>query len=790
LNRFSTFFTKNLITGTVALSPQAVTTDKHTIKATVSLTLSDVLQKYGAEVPSVGLTVSMINPADGAVLATKQVTYTDMAVGTAKTDTIVLNRSDMAPGTNTTVVVKANVLGMDFVISSQSLIRVQETGTADDEQLVDLMGDWYFNAYKNYSASDTTIVDLDRIENIVPETYTKWDVVQPGIGWWTANFSTSLLGSSNRACYAWYVRTFDLSADFPKEDLLLTMGKFDEANEVFINGKKVGSTGFTYTGEVGVYDGSNPWDVNCVYSIDTSLLNYGGSNTIAVRMCNSSGGGGWYEGPIGLYSKAAYNKASGKPSVYADSSATEKVLALVKQQNAAMKAEDLVKYAATLSPKYFNSGYNKERKVSEVQNWFASYSDINIEDSSVGVFLKDTSYNYQAHRKITGKDAEGKLVTIFEGDASEYFTAKGSGVTEYGDHSRFFVDTYVTDAIDGTTQTLTARVYLPEGYFDSLERYPTAYLFHGIYSSSNAYAIDKVNEVLDAGIANGTIDKMIVVIPDDPTKSSFWTGAYANMITEDLVPTADARYRTVQDARYRFTAGCSMGGAGSFGIGLFNPNLFSGVVSFYGALTYNNIVSNTQSLSSDYLSRYGLYIASGNMDNYNFYDVAGQMNRILTAKGVAHYFYIDNGKHDSAFYLPLFDDAFAYISNRIPDTTVDASLLSGSLSYVKENGALSIKYNLSVSKEISNYLETIPASDYTKNENPELIIPMTIQVKQNNKVVATTTVYYNTKTENSWTDTVTLGNADLDLSKPFVIKQYASVLNDTQLLSLYIDSKN
>ena len=99
----------------------------------------------------------------------------------------------------------------------------------------------------------------------------------------------------------------------------MATGYFDEANEVYINGKLVGSTGMDYTiaDGVGVYDGSNPWDTNCVYDLDSSVLNYGGKNTIAVRMCNSSGGGGWYEGPIGIYSVAAYNKAAGKPSVYA-----------------------------------------------------------------------------------------------------------------------------------------------------------------------------------------------------------------------------------------------------------------------------------------------------------------------------------------------------------------------------------------------------------------------------------------------------------------------------------------
>ena len=61
--------------------------------------------------------------------------------------TFTLNRSDMADGLNTTVSVSADILGMDRELASLSLVSVQDTGSADDEQQIDLMGNWYFNAY-------------------------------------------------------------------------------------------------------------------------------------------------------------------------------------------------------------------------------------------------------------------------------------------------------------------------------------------------------------------------------------------------------------------------------------------------------------------------------------------------------------------------------------------------------------------------------------------------------------------------------------------------------------------
>jgi hypothetical protein len=57
----------------------------------------------------------------------------------------------------------------------------------------------------------------------------------------------------------------------------------------------VGQTGIPEEG--GSYDATNPWDVERVYPIPDGLL-HSGTNLVCVRVCNGSGGGGWYAGPI------------------------------------------------------------------------------------------------------------------------------------------------------------------------------------------------------------------------------------------------------------------------------------------------------------------------------------------------------------------------------------------------------------------------------------------------------------------------------------------------------------
>ena len=152
-------------------------------------------------------------------------------------------------------------------------------------------------------------------------------------------------------------------------------------------------------------------------------------------------------------------------------------------------------------------------------------------------------------------------------------------------------------------------IYLPEGYEDSGKAYPTVYLLHQFNSDHTSYRIDKVDQLFDEGVREGLFDEMIVVVPAS-SGESWWAGDWEKMITEELIPHIDANYRTVRDARYRLTAGCSMGGQGAMAVALRNPDFFSGAVSFYGAFSYGGALSpNAIALqeSEAYMDAFSLY---------------------------------------------------------------------------------------------------------------------------------------------------------------------------------------
>ena len=98
LNRFSAKFTSSLYSGSLACTPQAVTPTDDTITATVKFTMKADIAKFAAAVPDVKLTVTMIDPANDAVLASASEVVSGLEAGVETTQEIALNRTDMAAG--------------------------------------------------------------------------------------------------------------------------------------------------------------------------------------------------------------------------------------------------------------------------------------------------------------------------------------------------------------------------------------------------------------------------------------------------------------------------------------------------------------------------------------------------------------------------------------------------------------------------------------------------------------------------------------------------------------------
>jgi enterochelin esterase-like enzyme len=138
--------------------------------------------------------------------------------------------------------------------------------------------------------------------------------------------------------------------------------------------------------------------------------------------------------------------------------------------------------------------------------------------------------------------------------------------------------------LEGDPADRDVFIYLPPGYANSRnQRYPVVYLLHGYGLTAERWMpFANLAAAADKNIAAGTMKPMILVSPDAYTvhggsmySSSPTTGDWETFIAEDLVAYVDKNYRTIADRMSRGLAGHSMGGYGTFRIGMKRPDVFS-----------------------------------------------------------------------------------------------------------------------------------------------------------------------------------------------------------------------
>ena len=732
MDRFTGKFLSDIMSGSVTLERAAMTAQEEGTDALYSFTVSDIYSSFaGSAQTDVELKLQVTDPDTGEVLYTNTAQNTVTGAGTYEGTIHVENAVN---NSSSNVTVTADILGTVQTVGTASMIRIQETGEKEDEQLIDLMGDWYFNYVGRndpYTVSDLT-----------EDVYTQWSVVQPCLANWEAGFGNITNIWYMNTGWGWYVRTFELPEDFSREDLILLAGYMDDRGEVYVNGQRIGGTGVN---EDGSSTGETTWAVLSQFEISADILNYGGTNTIAVHCYNDPpyGGGGWYSGPVGLYSRAAYNKWQGLPSETPGEAEEQALIEAVGTQLEYLKEGDFESYADTVDHGYFSDGKTKDSLVQEMKTLYPEGTVDSLTDKDITVYqTTDESgeilYLYSATRCTVKTDGTAEETAV-----QETYRDTNSGILAYGSHSRFFETSYESELaasaqnIEGTTEE-KYLVYLPEGYFESDRYYPTVYLLHQYNSDHTSYMTDNVDQLLDEGMESGMFDDMIVIIPNS-AESSWWRGDWEKMVTDELVPLIDSNYRTIRDARYRLTAGASMGGQGAYGVALQNPDLFSGAVSFFGAFSMGGESSPNriaQNESAEYLDYFTMYFMCGNEDMYGFGAPAVELNQILREKGIEHFFFIENGDHNSEFYIPYFQSAFTYARSRMYQSE-DAleELFSGGTTVDLTDGTLKVQASMNIADGIEAYKNAIPESSYTQNTSPALSVPVTLQIIQNGKTV-------------------------------------------------------
>lgn len=140
---------------------------------------------------------------------------------------------------------------------------------------LDLSGQWLFNEGDDLSWAKPSWND------------SSWQKVQLPAHWEDhSNYTADNV-------YGWYRRKIIIPAAWKGHAILLPVGKIDDTDATYFNGKKIGQTGEfppNFKGE---------WDKPRKYEVPAKLIHFGKENMISIRVFDAYGGGGLYDGPLG-----------------------------------------------------------------------------------------------------------------------------------------------------------------------------------------------------------------------------------------------------------------------------------------------------------------------------------------------------------------------------------------------------------------------------------------------------------------------------------------------------------
>ncbi|WP_203567739.1 alpha/beta hydrolase [Aestuariimicrobium ganziense] len=463
--------------------------------------------------------------------------------------------------------------------------------------------------------------------------------------------------------FGWYRITFDLPANAAGANLVAALGYIDDADEAYLNGVLIGKSGSFSPAD-------SQWFERRLYPVPADAPVYGGRNVLAVRMLDMNGGGGWYQGPIGIYSKDALREqVHGITGTPADAKTTAAVRRTLEAQRQALASGNLSRYLSTLRVDYNHDGHDKDRRAERLQGWLdESGGSLTLVDSEVEVIVTtDGRLLVDTNRSITG--TRGGEEYAVQPRQQEFLVFDTNSTKEIGNHSRFF-----RDHLDSTLEVpgeITARefvVYLPPSYHLNPDReYPVVYLLHGINGGSREWEPRDFGTRLDELFTTGGLAETIVIMPDG---ESLWYSntpevKWRDMFINEMVPTVDEAYRTIADREFRGLSGVSMGGYGAWQMGWSHPELFSSIATHMASLSYTGVRGYTvpttlaNTLDVDLLRSYSYYADVCAQDWYGFANGHRTMSSRLTARDVPHTIVIiPTGGHDDACWMPRISDSF------------------------------------------------------------------------------------------------------------------------------------
>ena len=208
-----------------------------------------------------------------------------------------------------------------------------------------------------------------------------------------------------------------------------------------------------------------------------------------------------------------------------------------------------------------------------------------------------------------------------------------------------------------TGQTHNVWVYTPPSYReDGEKRYPALYLHHGGGENETGWLWQgKVNYIADNLIAAGRCQEMMIVMPcmydinfDSP--DNFMPGDYDSLLTQDLIPMLEARYRLIPEGSARAIAGLSMGSYHSAQVSCNHPGMFAWTGMFSGSFDdrWYRWVNCRDVIAKDAAFKAGtkLFFMGVGTDEARIYDKVQENAALLRSSGIPTEYFECPGFHE------------------------------------------------------------------------------------------------------------------------------------------------
>jgi len=151
---------------------------------------------------------------------------------------------------------------------------------------LNLRGVWDFRV--TWSHSNRPVAFDEKSVNDLAATKDGWTDISVPEMWETQGFE-DYDGS------AWYRKKFTIPKAMAGEDIVLILGKIDDTDKTFLNGKLVGSM-------------TDSWQTVRYYHLMSSQFKAGEVNTLMVWVDDPQGNGGIFEGPVGIMRQSDFTR--------------------------------------------------------------------------------------------------------------------------------------------------------------------------------------------------------------------------------------------------------------------------------------------------------------------------------------------------------------------------------------------------------------------------------------------------------------------------------------------------